>query len=195
MIEKIDNKHISERVAFGKAEEDKIIWCMAEHGFTLEKSSHKEDCKDKIDAWHVAKNGKRNKCAIKVRKGDKEKNDILIAVRDPWYGEEDERTKIGRDVITEYAFYITRNPEKTKIRVTNGKVISKIVNDMLAELKISNWNLNEKNNVMVSSNYQGCQLRYHRDAWKGHPKILGFINPIYLKEGKEIVFYDYFEKK
>lgn len=95
----IDSKPVSVRVSYGKEKEDQIMKCLnekyASHGYNLVPSSFFEDCKEKTDCWQLTKSGKKYRSAIKARVS---KNDILVAMRDPFYGVNDPETVIGRDV-------------------------------------------------------------------------------------------------
>lgn len=193
----VDSLPIKERVDLMLVEEKLVFNCMNENlvkwNLKLHPASVYDDKANKTDAYLVGLQDtlgtSRKRCAIKVRDS---RHDILVAVRDPYYGEGDPRTKVGRDMLKEYHLYITRDPGKTKLRVAYGKVIHKIINDMMEELAAKGYRI-EKGSPFLSGKHPGCELRKHYDARSGHPKILGFIPPEYLKEGKEIVYFEYKE--
>lgn len=195
----IDSKPTSVRVNYGKEKEDQVMKCLneryASHGYNLVPSSFFEDCKEKTDCWQLTKSGKKYRSAIKARVS---KNDILVAMRDPFYGVNDPDTVIGRDVLVEYFQYITLSKDGETIRVANGRVIHQMCNVLWEEFleKVGDIKLTEPpyNNgkavkIMTSAVYPGCELWLHHDRWKGQPKILGFIPPSILKEGKEIKYH------
>ena len=200
----IDSLAPGERVAFGKSKEELVISCLnthySSHGYNLVPSNFFEDCKEKTDCWQMTKSGKRFRSAIKARVS---KNDILICMRDPYYGEEDERTVVGRDVLNEYFQYITLSKDGETIRVANGRVIHKMCGVLWEEFleRVGNfdptkppYNKNRPQLLMCSDVYPGCQIWLHFDRWKGQPKILGFIPPDLLKEGKEIKFHKFIQE-
>lgn len=200
----IDSRPTSERVKYGTDLETDIINCLnndyADHGYNLMPSSFFEDCTEKTDCWQVAKDGKKYRSAIKARVS---KNDILVAIRDPFYGVIHEDTLIGRDVVTEYFQYITLSKDGETIRVANGKTIHKICLDLwnefiesVGDLDMFSHPYNKAKPVRVlnSNNYPGCEFWLHYDRWKGTPKILGFIPPSLLKENKEIKYHKLLRK-
>jgi hypothetical protein len=143
----------------------------------------------------MTKSGKRFRSAIKARVS---KNDILVAMRDPFYGINHEGTKIGRDVLMEYFQYITLSQDGETIRVANGKVIHQVCGVLWEEFleKVGDIDVTKPPylsaramKIMDSSVYPGCQLWLHHDRWDGHPKILGFIPTNILKVGKEIKYH------
>jgi len=195
----IDSQPTSVRVNYGKEKEGQVMKCLnehyASHGYNLVPGSFFEDCKEKTDCWQMTKSGKKYRSAIKARVS---KNDILVAMRDPFYGVNHDETVIGRDVLVEYFQYITLSQDGGTIRVANGRVIHQMCNVLWEEflekvgdidLKKSPYNNGKAVKVMTSGVYPGCELWLHHDRWKGQPKILGFIPPSILKEGKEIKFH------
>jgi len=185
----LDSQPTAVRVKKGKEEEAKVYDCLLEHGLKLEEANQHDDCVGKTDAFWLTASGKRHRVAIKIRES---KEDILVAVRDPYYGPDDPRTVIGRDMKYEYKFYVTRSPDKTLLRVANGARVHEIVNDMLDELIEKKWAI-QRYIPMKSEKHPGCELRLHEDSWSKKPKILAFIKPSYLRTGKEIKYYPYFE--
>ena len=114
-----DECDISTRVARGKNEEAKCLECLRLYGWKLENATYQEDKYEKTDAfWIDPITSKRERCAIKIRDT---KNDILVAVRDPWYGESNKSTVIGRDMKYEYKYYITRSLDKKTLRIEIGR--------------------------------------------------------------------------
>lgn len=195
----MDELHPQDRVAFGKVKEEQVLKCLnehyAHHGYNLVPGSFFEDCKEKTDCWQLTKTGKRLRSAIKARVS---KNDILVALRDPFYGVKHDGTVIGRDVLMEYFQYITLSKDGETIRVANGKVIHQMCDvlweeflERVVDIDVSKppYNTARAIKLMTSSVYPGCELWLHHDRWDGHPKILGFIPPSILKEGKEIKFH------
>lgn len=197
----IDSLPTSARVSYGKSKEEQVINCLntyyGNQGYNLVPGSFYEDCTEKTDCWQIAKSGKKYRSAIKARVS---KNDILVAMRDPFYGVSNEATVTGRDVLNEYFQYITLSQDGGTIRVANGKVIHQMCNilweeflDKVGDVDISKppYNKNRPVRLMKSEVYPGCELWLHFDRWKGQPKILGFIPPSILKVGKEIKFHKF----
>ena len=195
----IDSQPTMDRVNYGKEKEGQVLKCLndhySDHGYNLVPGTFFEDCKEKTDCWQLTKNGKRFRSAIKARVS---KNDILVAMCDPFYGVNHESTKIGRDVLTEYFQYITLSKDGETIRVANGKVIHQICGvlweeflENVGDIDIckSPYNSARAIRLMPSIVYPGCELWLHHDRWDGHPKILGFIPPNILKVGKEIKYH------
>lgn len=191
----LDSKSPSQRVKYGVDLETMIIECLnnkySDHGYNLQSSTHQEDCEEKVDCWQIGKNGKKYKSAIKVRIS---KDDILVSMRDPFYGLFHEDTKIGRDIVCEYFQYITLSKDGETIRVANGKTIHSICQaiwqELLDQKQDIDLSLSKKSRLLLSStSYPGCELWLHYDRWKGTPKILGFIPPSILKENKDIKYH------
>jgi len=200
----IDSQAPGARVSYGKEKEELVIKCLnenyASHGYNLVPGSFFEDCQEKTDCWQVTKSGKRYRSAIKARVS---KNDILVAIRDPFYGVNHAETVVGRDVLVEYFQYITLSKDGTVIRVANGKVIHQMCNVLWEEFleKVGDvdmtkhpYNKARPAKLMTSEIYPGCELWLHYDRWKGQPKVLGFIPPDILKVGKEIKYHNFIQE-
>lgn len=200
----LDEMAPKERVSFGKEKEDVILNCLNKHykshGYNLIPGTSMQDRKEKTDCWQVTPSGKKLRSAIKARVS---KNDILVAMRDPFYGVKNEETVVGRDVLYEYFQYITLSKDGETIRVANGKVIHKICEDLWQEfldkvgdidLSKSPYNSRPSMKILSSEKYPGCELWLHKDKWSYKPKILGFIPPSTLKENKEIKFHKLIEE-
>lgn len=197
----IDSSPTIDRVNYGKEKEEQILKCLNEHysshGYNLVAGTFFEDCKEKTDCWQLTKTGRRYRSAIKARVS---KNDILVAMRDPFYGNEHEETQIGRDMQFEYFQYITLSKDESTIRVARGKTIHKICGILWEEfldnvgdvnMTVHPYNKARPHKLLSSEVYPGCEIWLHYDRWKGQPKILGFIPPTLLKEGKEIKFHKF----
>lgn len=197
----IDSMPTQSRVSYGKEKEDQVIKCLNENysdmGYNLVPGSFMEDCNEKTDCWQITASGKKLRSAIKARVS---KNDILVAMRDPFYGNSHPETKIGRDVLYEYFQYITLSQDGETIRVASGKSIHKICNQIWDEwmqeagdIDMSSHPYNKARpiNLLKSKSKPGCELWLHYDRWKGQPKILGFIPPSILKENKEIKYHKF----
>lgn len=200
----IDSLPTAARVSYGKEKEELVMKCLnehyADHGYNLVPGSFFEDCSEKTDCWQLTKSGKKYRSAIKARVS---KNDILVAMRDPFYGVKDDETVIGRDVLVEYFQYITLSQDGGTIRVANGKVIHQMCNvlweeflEKVGDIDISKppYNKGRPAKIMTSGVYPGCELWLHYDRWKGQPKILGFIPPGVLKPNKEIKFHKFIQE-
>lgn len=189
----IDEMGIKERLQYGKDKEDLVRKCLNEHypHFNLQPASFVEDCKDKTDCWQV-KGDKKSRCAIKVRAT---KNDILACLWEPFHGVGDPDTRRGRDMVNEYFLYITLSKNEEFIRVALGKRVHQIYNEIwdewIAAGDIDVAKASTPKLLLCSDKHPGCQLWLHRDRHNGRPKVLGFIPPTYLKEGKEIKFYPF----
>lgn len=196
------SKPTYERVAYGIEKESQIIECLnnfyANEGYKLKPSSHVEDTKEKTDCWQETASGKFLRSAIKIRTT---KNDILIALKDPFYGFNNEKTVTGRDVLIEYFQYITLSKDEKTIRVASGKLIHKISLNILEEARnvIGEKDLDLKKapfskraeKILVSKIHPGCEVWYTRDPASWKPKLLGFIPPGTLKTGKEIKYHEF----
>jgi hypothetical protein len=183
----IDSLATKDRVKWGKGEEKKCIHCMNDYllrlGQRLASADDSEDMNNKTDAFlmeldHPGDYTRR--CAVKVRDSG---NDIEIALRDPWYGPKDPKTRIGRDVKLVYHWYIVRDKKKTQLMVADGKTIHRIAEELWEEYLLPDSPANK----MRSKRYRGCEVRPHIDACHKHPKILAYVNPRVLKENE--IFY------
>lgn len=203
-MQNIDSKPAYQRVAYGIEKENQVINCLNEHyakaGYNLVPSTHLEDTKEKIDCWQKTKSGKLLRSAIKIRTT---KNDILIALRDPFYGFNHNDTVIGRDVLVDYSMYITLSKDQKVIRVASGKKIHKISLNLLEETKevigesnLEDFSFKDKASarILSSKKHPKCEVWFHRDRKSWKPKLLGFIPPSILKEGKEIKYHKFIRK-
>lgn len=199
-----DSQPTSVRVALGKELEEKVLRCLnedyAHHGYNLFPSTFVEDCEEKTDCWQVTKSGKKYRSAIKVRKS---KNDILVCMRDPFYGVNHSESVVGRDMLYEYFQYITLSKDGSTIRVASGKAIHLISNvmweeflDEVGDIDITRppYNRGGPVKLLSSKMYPGCEMWLHFDRWKGQPKILGFVPTNVLKPDKEIKFHKFIER-
>lgn len=199
----MDKLHVGERVAIGRDWESKITNCLTKYyGYKLLDSSFHEDCREKTDCWFVSSSGVQHRCAVKVRLDkngnlEQKKKDILIALRDPFYGIDSPKTIIGRDVLYEYAMYISM--ADNYIRVVNGKSINKITNliwqeyveefaDFVPQLSGYGARL-----MLNSKSVPRAQIWLHHDKRSRHPKLLGFIPPDILKSPSQIKLHKYIE--
>lgn len=200
----IDSLPPIDRVNQCKEKEWPIINCLnthyADHGYNLALGNFFEDCVEKTDCWQLTKSGKRYRSAIKIRVS---KDDILVCMRDPFYGVAHTETAIGRDVMLEYFQYITLSKDGETIRVAKGKVIHQICNilweeflDKIGDIDMTKhpYNKARPTLIMQSEVYPGCELWLHYDRWKGQPKLLGFIPPNMLKVNKEIKFHKFIQE-
>jgi hypothetical protein len=200
MAEKINTLSSSERFRKAKVVESDIVDCLNEnYGFNLVGSSKQEDIKEKTDAW----DSERRRYAIKYRENKPIATDILIAMRDPFYGISHELTVTGRDILYEYYQYICLTETNSTIWVVDGKVVHKVYESMWNEFlnKIGDINVKEKKydtffpvKVMDSSEYIGCQIwlcREQGQPHRGRPKLLGFLPPAAFTEN-EITSYRFF---
>lgn len=197
----LDAKPSSYRYKVCKTLEEEVIDCLnthyKEHNYDLTPSSNQEDRKDKIDCWQKSSTGKLLPSAVKVRFS---RNDILVAMRDPFYGFDHEDTTMGRDMLQEYFQYITLSPDQETIRVASGKKIHAICQDIWQELEDKNldiqmteppYNKGKAVKLLRSEKHEGCEIWLHFDRSSGRPKLLGFIPPSLLKENKEIKYHKF----
>lgn len=197
----MDHLPTNQRVQLGKAWEDRSrIDLNTNHGYNLKESTFHEDCKEKTDCWMIPKSGKPLRCAIKVRLNqygllENKKTDILVSLYDPFYGIGHPDTKIGRDMVYQYAIY--DSVIRGQHRVVKGKVIHEICNNLLQEGIKAICDLKPLPRgkypklVFDSVKYPSCQIWLHYDAKTGIPKLLGFIKPEILKVGTEIKYHKF----
>jgi hypothetical protein len=200
----MDNLFVGERVAIGKDWEKRITTCLKNHyGIDLLDSTTHEDRIEKTDRWFLGQNGKKYRCAIKVRL-DKNKNieenkkDMLIALRDPFYGINSERTVIGRDVKVPYSMFISL--ADGQIRIAYGKRIKEITNLMWEEYLEKNGDFVPSERgfrpilLLNSKKQEGCQIWLHFDRDTRKPKLLAFIPPQILEPTNHIKYLKFIEE-
>jgi hypothetical protein len=197
----MDHLATKERVVIGKGWEDfSRIDLNENYGYNLQESTFHEDCKEKTDCWLITKSGNPLRCAIKVRLNNEglletKKTDILVSLYDPFFGIDHPDTKIGRDMIYDYALYISVISQLH--RVAKGKVVKNICNNMLVEGSelVSKLKPQFRGKypkiIFDSSTHFRCQIWLHYDAKTGIPKLLGFVNPKALKVNKEIKYHKF----
>lgn len=174
----IDAQPPAVRVKVGKKDEDNVVKCLNKHyDWKLEKATFKEDTCQKTDCFQVNESGDRLPVQIKTRvTGD----DFLVSLYEPYYGIDDSRTEIGRDVKQKYYCYVCLSKDRKTIRVVKGTLLKKIVNSLIKQWKT-------KGCPLPHSFKNTCEFRWHRDRWSGKPKVLCFIPPdVFKKSKKEI---------
>lgn len=182
----INTKPTQVRVKAGRSVEDHVFRVLTErYGLPFSKGTSLEDMRDKID-WKYPLAGKDWPCAFK---GRAKMSDILVAIRDPWGCRFDPENNVGRDMLRKYLYYITLSPDQKVIRMANGFRVHKICEEMWQELRDIDYDIGPRK-PLRSKLHPGCELRYTVDGWKGHPKVLGFVPPGYLKTDKEIWYYE-----
>ena len=188
----MDHLSINKRLEIGKGWEERVRDDLnLNYKYNLKESTFHEDCREKTDCWYISKSGEPLRSAIKVRLNrdgllEQKKTDILVALFDPFYGLNHPNTKKGRDMIYEYFLYISVVFKQH--RVIDGKRIHEICNGMLQEgleyieeLKPESRGYKSKL-IFNSSKYYKCQIWLHYDAKTKIPKLLGFVNPNFLKK-------------
>lgn len=187
MQEGTDHLGYADRVDVNTVKEHLAVGCLnlhlAEKGQKLLISTEYENQIEKIDAFLTDLSGdkadKSRPLAVKVRES---LDDILVCHREPWYGPGDPRSKLGRDMCLVYHWYVSMNRAKTTLRIVNGEVVHRIIEDLWDE-----WvhkKIDERPDIWVlsSTTHPGCQLRLHTDKKNSMRKILGFVPPSYLKK-------------
>jgi hypothetical protein len=199
----MNNLAVKERVVIGKEHEEACLKCLRErYNYNFLKSTPQEDRNEKTDCWLVSKDGKKSRCAIKARvKKDgtleDKKTDILVSLRDPFYGVSDPETKVGRDMQYEYSIYISII--KGEIRMVNGKRAHEICNELLEEFMLLKRDFIPERKgyspklVLSSEKMPGCQVWLNYDARSKIPKLLAFIPPCFLNNKKEIKIHEFVE--
>src|SRR5579871_5948421 len=95
------------RLQRGWAREEQIAEALVKAGLNIQQSSQFEDRHLKIDRWIVTSN-ERIPLQIKYREKG---GDLLFEVYDKWYGWEDPRNKLGRDMYGDAKEYAVLLPE------------------------------------------------------------------------------------
>lgn len=155
---------------YNKTQENIIIECLKRHGLEFRSAI----VSDKMERFLVTPDGDK-KIQVKFRRSG---NDILIDVFEPFYGVQSDRTKYGRDYVSQYDVFICLNGKE--IKVIDGKRQKEVIEEILVEWKDNKWQLP----VFDSKKYEGCQIKYTRDRISKTPKILMFINPAVYKENE-----------
>jgi len=164
------------RVFVGKHYEGLIVKALESQGLKFKTVSMEMDCKEKIDRLLVEEDGDKT-CAIKVRMNYSGK-DILVDLYEPYFGLESGSTKKGRDLVSQYDYYICLS--RDIIYVINGKRQKQIIDEVLEEWKSHGQVLR----IYSSTQYPGVQIRYTSDKANHRPKLLMFIPVDAYDEGK-----------
>jgi hypothetical protein len=182
----LNEQAVSIRIEIGIDKENEIRCCLNKYyKFNLVPSTSTDDRIHKTDCYF---DGKKD-CPVAIKGRFSGGNDILVALRDPWHGFDDPRTKIGRDIVKPYKLYICLSKDHTIIRVIKGSRIYEICEDMLGELANREWKIS-RDNPMFSEKHEGCQIRCFPDAYTKQSKLAGFIPQSYFKRN-EIRCYDF----
>jgi hypothetical protein len=166
----IATQRFHERVEKGKAGEEQIAEVLRSHGLNLIDVDERTDMIDKIDRQLVTESGTYS-VQIKFRDSSDRYRDFLLDLYEPFYGDGDPDTKIGRDLVSKYDIYVCRI--KDTIYVINGKAQKTLVANVLEEWRQRRCQLP----VFRSTKYSGVELRKVVDHRNNRPKLLMFIPP------------------
>lgn len=166
----IADKQFHERVSIGKDGEEQIAETLRQHGLNLIDVDEATDMIDKIDRRLVTPYGTFS-CQIKFRDGSDRYRDFLLDLYEPFYGDTNPDTQLGRDAVSQYDVYVCRI--KDTIYVINGKAQKKLVESVLTEWREKRCPLP----VFRSDLHAGVELRKVVDHRNSRPKLLMFIPP------------------
>lgn len=186
----IDEQPPSVRVAKGTRIEQQMADCLNKHhGWQLKQATHLQDCVGKIDFIEES----RGLIQAKSRaSGD----DILYDRMEPFYGVKHKDNKPGRDHVGKYDFYICLSQDQTRIRVIDARRLKQIVEELDKEWAKNGYDLpfySSKFSSQIAHPQYGfvtksCEIRKHRDAHSGVPKLLYFFPEEIFDEGEIEVY-------
>lgn len=181
IYEGMDAEATQVRVRKGKLNEKAMADCLnAHYGFHLIEGTTVDDTRRKRDFYDTL-------TGIWFQfKSRASGDDILYDRFEPWHGWKSPNTVIGRDHEGVYDFFGCMNIEGTVIRMVPVHVLRTIIAEMEAEI----LDINPNWLPFYSRKYPNAQIRKHKDADNGRPKLLFFVPPALLEESKgEIVYY------
>jgi hypothetical protein len=150
------------------------------------KTNKKADCQEKRD-WQAQ--GATGGTLYAQFKGRATGNDILVCAYQPFFGLEDERTKLGRDMMyNNIHYYVTYPPMSQHILVSRAADVKSACNKLVAELKRRDGDFpfyskdqSDPQDPRKRERPACCQLRFKVEEGKGYRrgegKVLAFLPP------------------
>jgi hypothetical protein len=165
------NQDVRQRVDAGKKQECLIIQALNRAGMNLSNPTNSEDLIEKVDAWGQ-QNGQRMGIQIKFRETGK---DLLFEVFDTFFGFNNPKNKIGRDmkgIASHYAVKFDKN-----IVLVEKKQAEEVIQEMLDEARCNGWSERNQSSqtLYYQSNNHELQLKLQNDPADGRKKIVAYI--------------------
>lgn len=164
-----------QRVRNGRRREGQIADALkTQHGLNLVEPSDHEDKIRKVDRWLVEGNT-RTAVQIKYRESG---DDLLVEVWDKWFGWDDPRNKLGRDVQGDSKLYAVLRVDQKTVVLTSADVLKKIVQEMVDAAKAFGWTVDHgPSSKTLRYNKAGgrAELKVQTDPYDGRTKMVAYI--------------------
>ena len=168
------------RLQRGWAREEQIAEALVKAGLNIQQSSQFEDRHLKIDRWIVTSN-ERIPLQIKYREKG---GDLLFEVYDKWYGWEDPRNKLGRDMYGDAKEYAVLLPEGNRnfVAMVPTDLAKEIVWDMVNAAKEEGFDCETERSKTLNYWDRGCnlQLKVQHDPCDNRQKMVAYIPSQYF---------------
>lgn len=102
-----------------------------------------------------------------------------------------ETGQVGRDWAGDYNCFVCLNNTQTKIRFALAQPLKQWLCVALEDWKEKGQKIHEGNPFTSEKCQRLIQIRHHVDGYTGYPKLMAYVNPKLLVEGREIKEYDY----
>jgi len=170
------------RVRTGKIGEEEVAEILRNRfNLTIRDVHEDRDRIEKIDRIVIAPSGKPRTLQIKYRETGK---DILVDVYEPFYGINDDRTKPGRDFVSECDLYACRVGES--VHLIHGSVLRVVILKTMTEwIKRGCLFLDTFRNAPAKHlcyTIGGVTIHTQNDHASNRPKLLMFIPPDVIPE-------------
>lgn len=166
------------RVAHGRQREAQIATALRNAGLSIADASDHEDKHEKIDRWVMYPNGQRVALQIKYRETG---NDILVEVFDKFFGWDDPRNKIGRDMIGAASQYAVLLNDQTTIVIVESSQLKSLVEVMISGAR-QGWTVERYpvSTFRYFSHGVKLELKSQRDPRDGRQKMVAYIPANYF---------------
>jgi hypothetical protein len=167
------------RVRDGKRREAQIANALREqHGLDLRRPTDSEDRYEKIDRWLVTGDGRRLAVQVKYRQTGE---DLLVEVYDKWYGWDDPKNKVGRDVTSpacHASLYAVLRSDRRTVVMVETRILRRLVEDMIVSARVGGWTSDYGPSAKTLRYFQGgcrAELKVMTDPADGRPKMVAYI--------------------
>lgn len=176
------------RVRHGLERERQIAEALKNQvNLTIEESTEYEDKERKIDRWLI-RGGKRIELQIKYRETGK---DLLFEVYDKWFGWDDKRNKVGRDMIGDAKEYAVLLQDRQTVVIVPTQKAKKLCKDMESAARFFGFTFTNEGGSTLEYVANGCRLnlKVQRDPGDGRQKMVAYVPTDYFISEKQAEVY------
>jgi len=177
----------STRVRHGLERERQIATALKDQvGLPIENATNIEDRERKVDRWIAYPNG-RVALQIKYRETGE---DLLFEVYDKFFGWDDPKNKIGRDMMGEAQQYAVLLQDRKTICIVSVDVAKQAIHTMIDGAK-QHWTVESSFGATFRHFTHGVklELKLQRDPRDGRPKMVAYIPSAYFATNAQVQTY------